>query len=196
MFRPITETTEKFMKRVYEMLSVDMRQTFAPVKTVFSDVMLGYDPHFLQLTSTNNKDGIRGLLVFNQDSYEPSRVNLYHLSSVDESKFEEVLDMSLEFIWKTMHCSKIRVFLHHYKHPKDDNKIIVNEQVKNALKQRRFKWQQLRNDPETGLRIEVLEGANLEFKEQLTKETAFIYRRGLNKEDFMKNSLSFTVTYK
>lgn len=95
-----------------------------------------------------------------------------------------------------MHCSKIRVFLHHYKHPKDDNKIIVNEQVKNALKQRRFKWQQLRNDPETGLRIEVLEGANLEFKEQLNKETAFIYRRGLNKEDFMKNSLSFTITYK
>jgi len=95
-----------------------------------------------------------------------------------------------------MHCAKIRVFLHHYKHPNDNNKIIVNEQVKNALKQRRFKWQQLRNDPVTGLRIEVLEGTNLEFKEQLTKETAFIYRRGLNKEDFKKNSLNFSIAYK
>jgi hypothetical protein len=131
------------------MLSEDLRKTFANVDSVLTDVMLGYDPHLLQLT-TPSKEGIHGMLIFNQDSSEPTRVNLFHVSSVSESKFEEVLDMSLEWIWKTMHCTKIRVFLNHYTHAQEENKLMVNENVKNALKQRRFKWQRLGNDPVTG----------------------------------------------
>jgi hypothetical protein len=41
----------------------------------------------------------------------------------------------------------------------------VNEEVKGLLKMRRFKWKTLQNDVKTGHRIEVMEGANLEFKE-------------------------------
>jgi hypothetical protein len=41
----------------------------------------------------------------------------------------------------------------------------VNEDLKNMLKQRRFKWKTLKNETSTGQRIEILEGLNLEYKE-------------------------------
>jgi hypothetical protein len=88
---------------------------------------------------------------------------LYHISAVDSSKYEEILDVSLEFIWKSMHNSAIRIYLHHFKQAED--KMKVNDEVKNLLKMRRFKWKTLQNDVKTGHRIEVMEGANLEFKE-------------------------------
>jgi len=37
----------------------------------------------------------------------------------------------------------------------------------------------------------VLEGLNLEYKEQLSVETAFFYRRGLIKSEFMRDTLTF-----
>ena len=43
----------------------------------------------------------------------------------------------------------------------------------------------------TGQRIEVLEGQNVAFKEQLNPVTAFIYRRGLAKNDLNKDTLVF-----
>lgn len=75
---------------------------------------MGYDTHFLQLT--NSKKEIRGMLVFNSDAAEPTRVNLYHVSATeDASRIEEVLDLALDYIWKMIHCSSIRIYLHHFK---------------------------------------------------------------------------------
>ena len=156
---------------------------------------MGYDTHFLQLT--NSKKEVKGLLVFNQDSSEHTRVNLYHISSSeDKSKFEEVLDLGLDYIYKMMHCSSIRIYLHHFKQTSEDGKeekIKVNEDLKNLLKQRRFKWKTLKNETSTGQRIEVLEGLNLEYKEQVNADTAFIYRRGLAKEDFLRNTFTLEL---
>jgi hypothetical protein len=101
--------------------------------------------------------------VFNQDSSDATRVNLFHISAIESDKFEEILDVSLDFIWKTMHNATIRIFLHHFKQA--ENKMKVNDQVKGFLKQRRFKWKTLKNEVSTGHRIEVMEGSNLEFKE-------------------------------
>jgi hypothetical protein len=39
----------------------------------------------------------------------------------------------------------------------------VNEEIKGLFKQRRFRWKTLKNETSTGMRIEVLEGLNLEF---------------------------------
>ena len=78
-----------------------------------------------------------------------------------------------------MHCASIRVYLHHFKQA--DEKMKVNDEIKILLKQRRFKWKTLKNETSTGQRIEVLEGLNLEYKEQLSVDTAFFYRRGLAK---------------
>jgi len=37
--------------------------------------------------------------------------------------------------------------------------------MKKLLKQRCFKWKTLKNDIDAGLRVETLEGLNLEYKE-------------------------------
>lgn len=112
-----------------------------------------------------------------------------HLSVLDsdKSKFEEALDLALTYIWTHMHNATIRVTLHHYM---QDGKKAVNTEIKKLLKDRRFKWQTLKNDAETGQRIEIMEGANLEHKEQMDKNTAILYRRGLAKEDFKKHTLT------
>lgn len=70
----------------------------------------------------------------------------------------------------------------------------VNDEIKALLKQRRFKWKTLKNETSTGQRIEILEGLNLEYKEQLSVDTAFFYRRGLAKADFQRNTFTFDLT--
>lgn len=105
-----------------------------------------------------------------------------------------MLDLALDFIWKTMHCASIKIFLHHYK--QQDHKLKVNEELKALLKQRRFKWKTLKNEVSTGMRIEVMEGLNLEYKEQLSVDTAFMFRRGLSKADFMRDTLTYQLSTK
>lgn len=95
-------------------LSAELKKSFAPPEMLFDEVMHGYDPHFLMIAAATEKDKAKGLLVFNQDSGDASRVNLYHLSALDTEKFEEILDVSLSYIWKTMHNQTVRIFLHHY----------------------------------------------------------------------------------
>lgn len=195
VFRPFPNKVrlQTQIEAYYAKLSTDIRQTFAPVENLITEAMLGYDTNFQQLTNANKE--MRGLLVFNQDSGEPTRVNLLHISALeDKSKFEEVLDLGLDYIWKMMHCSSIRIYLHHFKQSTaDGQKMKVNEDLKNMLKQRRFKWKTLKNETSTGQRIEILEGLNLEFKEQLKFDTAFIYRRGLEKKDFMRDTFTLEL---
>ena len=43
-----------------------------------------------------------------------TKVQLHHLSSIDESVLEEIVDLGLDYIWKTMHCAAIKINLNHY----------------------------------------------------------------------------------
>ena len=54
-----------------------------------------------------------------------------------------------------MHCAAIRVYLHHFK---QDDKLKVNDSIKQPFKERQFRWKTLKNDSLTGVRIEILEG--------------------------------------
>lgn len=112
-----------------------------------------------------------------------------------------------------MHCAFIRVHLHHYRqlinqdalsNKQSENKTIVsdksgesrlkaNDTIKQMFVQRTFKWKTLKNNGD-GTRIEILEGLNLEFKEQLKPETAFLFRRGLNKNDILRQTLSLKLS--
>jgi hypothetical protein len=47
-------------------------------------------------------------------------VLLHHLTSIDESMLEEIIDLGLDYIWKTMHCVSIKINLNHY--PQEDEK--------------------------------------------------------------------------
>ena len=102
--------------------------------------MSGYDPQFLFLMAKSGNsvlDRVKGLLVFNQEStvtkkpitdkdklsvkyQKETKVQLHHLSAIEEDKLEDVIDLGLDYIWKTMHCAGIRINLHHYM--QDDEK--------------------------------------------------------------------------
>ena len=125
-----------------------------------------------------------------------TKVLLHHISSLDENLLEDYVDQGLDFIWRTMHCTSIRINLHHYMQDDEKNpgqqKLKGNEQLKSILKKRVFRWKTLKNEM-GGMRIETWEGPNTLFKEQLKPETAFMYRRGLAKADINKDSVNISI---
>lgn len=83
--------------------------------------MSAYDPHFLVFKERDSPDSeIKGLLAFNHDTMvqkqtqKKSKINLYHISCIDESKLEKIIDQGLEYIWKFTHCESIKLSLYHY----------------------------------------------------------------------------------
>ena len=172
-----------------EKLGDNLRKSFSKPKALVAEAMQNYDPHFLFIMSSNNslpaEERVRGMLVFSLETSlkkEPiidaekcsvsfnrtTKVNLHHITSIDESQFEVLLDLGLDFIWKTMHCSIIRVKLHHflqYDTKTEKEKLMSYDLLKQQFKKRVFRWQQLFNDSVNDLRIEVMEGKNCEFKE-------------------------------
>ena len=212
----LIELVEKYTER----LGDNLRKSFSKPKALVTEAMQNYDPHFLFIMSSNNslpaEDRVKGMLVFSLDTSlkkDPvvdvekcsvsfnriTKVNLHHITALDESQFDVLLDLALDFIWKTMHCSVIRVKLHHFEQydaKTERNKLMCYDLLKQQFKKRVFRWQQLINDSINNLRIEVLEGKNCVFKEQLKPETAFIYRRNLNKQDICKDTLNLTVKNK
>ena len=106
---------------------------------------------------------VKGLLIFNQENSgfqqnkptvdeaamkvnvtRASKIILHHLSSVDENVLEEFMDLGLDYIWKTMHCSHIKINLHHFMQDDDKNpgqqKLMGNKTLKSILKARTFRW--------------------------------------------------------
>ena len=92
--------------------------------------MSNYDPHFLFLLANNPgqplMDRVKGLVIFAQDTTvkefpiideENAKVDikretkglLHHITAIEDELQEEILDLGLDYIWKTMHCCAIRV---------------------------------------------------------------------------------------
>ena len=64
VFRPLGDYQVEVPKIIARLTS-DLQQCFAPAETLFREVLSGYDPHFLLITAAQNKDQIKGLLIFN-----------------------------------------------------------------------------------------------------------------------------------
>ena len=62
--------------------------------------------------------------------------------------------------------------------------------LKELLKQRKFKWKTVTNDEQTGCRSEILEVVNQEFKNQMRRSKAEVFRTGLMKEDILREPIS------
>ena len=87
------------------------------------------------------------------DIKRETKVLLHQLSAVDEELQEEIMDLGLDYIWKTMHCQAIRVQLHHYEQLDEASgvmKLKGNEVLKNFYKKRVFRWKTLKNEMATG----------------------------------------------
>ena len=177
------------LEAYYSRLSEALSKSFAQPKLLVQQAMNNNDPHFLFLTSKNASlpidQRVKGLLVFSKDPsvrVEPAideekgkitfqrmtKVQLHHVSSIDHSQIEVVLDMGLDYIWKTMHCSAIRVYLYDYiqMDPKTEaEKLMTNEEIKQLFTKRVFRWAQRINDSKNGTRTLIMEGKNCEYKQ-------------------------------
>lgn len=57
----------------------------------------------------------------------------------------------MEFIWKYVYCTNVRVEIYHLK-DESTGKVQADPDVKNAFAKQGFKWKTLSNDPSTGKR--------------------------------------------
>ena len=138
-----------------------------------------------ELPKVEIEQRIKGLLVFSQESavvqkpiideagvqvdiQRETKAVLQHITSIDEGQLEEIIDLGLAHIWKTMHCASIKINLHHYSQPDEKKpgteKLQGNAMLKRLFKIRLFRWKTLKNEL-SGFRIETWEGVNTEFKQ-------------------------------
>ena len=144
---------------------LDKRQleSFAPFETLIYGCREGLDLQIMALrdgkdTGPLTYESIRGLVLLNQDS-APSKnatgasaikITLHHFSSVDVNDRDSLMTLTLNYIWKEMHCSAVRVNLYHLK---DENgSLRADVDIKKLLKEHKFKWKTVKNDTATGSR--------------------------------------------
>ena len=131
--------------------------------------MDGLDLHLLVLKEAEQKSGadqneIKGLVIFNQESLSSKLPNgryavkiiLHHISVVNIADRETILDMALDYIWKYMHCSAIRLNLYHFAAQGTDQ-LKADPDMKKLLKAKKFKWKTVINDTVSNIRYEILE---------------------------------------
>ncbi|CDW89091.1 UNKNOWN [Stylonychia lemnae] len=126
------------ISKYYDSLDKSIKNSFAPINLLIDSMMSGYDPHYLVLKSSEKSQTISGLLAFNVDNMlqkqtqKQLKVNLYHISSVDKDKFEESIDLAIDYIWKNMHCAVIRISIYHYEH---ENGVLQGLQKEDLMKE-------------------------------------------------------------
>jgi len=62
--------------------------------------------------------------------------------------------------------------------------------MKVLLKSRKFRWKTVINNNETGTRSEILEVQNSEFTNQMRRSKAEVFRKGLSREDILREPVS------
>jgi hypothetical protein len=79
---------------------------------------------------------------------------LHHISAIKKEDREDLIDQTLEYIWKRSHCRAIRLNLYHIKNS-ETGQLKADPEIKAILKLKKFKWKTVVNDTSTGHRSEV-----------------------------------------
>ena len=96
-----------------------------------------------------------------------------------------MLNKALEYLWKNTHCAGVKLQLYHFK---QNGKYEYDQEMKQLLTERKFKWKKIVNNASE--RFEVLETMNKDYVDQMRQSKAQIYRRGLQREDVLKEPLT------
>ena len=152
---------------------------------------------------SDEMDQIHGLVIFNQESASTKNAQgktalkyvIHHVSSLKTEKRALMLGKTLEYLWKHTHCAAVKINLYHFsvmkKKPgaKEATPTMdADADLKAMLKQLRFKWKCIKNGER--YRYETQELANAEYGDQMRQSKAAIYRRGLTREDVLKEPLT------
>jgi hypothetical protein len=68
-----------------------------------------------------------------------SKIVLQHVSAINMSRRESLMDLALEHIWKLTHCHAIRVHLYHIT-DSTSGQLKADPDFKALLKAKKFKW--------------------------------------------------------
>ena len=79
-----------------------------------------------------------------------------HISVIRVELLPQALKLIVDFIWRRLHCDHIRLEQFHIKNP-ETQKLAADNNLKDALKTEKFRWQSLMNDPFTGKRSQLMQ---------------------------------------
>ena len=99
-----------------ERLEGKIKNTYAPLNQIIEKASSGYEDSWMIFKEKNkSRDAVDGLAVFNIDPSVTSaiRVTIIHLSTLKSEGMEEAISKTLDYIWKNIHCTEIRIGLIH-----------------------------------------------------------------------------------
>lgn len=181
-------------------ISQTQRECFGGRSEMIKRAQEGYDLHVMAMVEENmieqpNFANILGLVIFSQEAgpfknengKSAIRVIIHHVSSVYEQQRNAIFDLSLEYIWKHTHCCSIRINMYHFS--LDGGIPRCDEVFQQFLKARGFKWKSLQND-NNNKKYTAYEISNSDFPNQMRKSQAIVFRRGISKEDLLREPIS------
>jgi hypothetical protein len=96
---------------------IDFKQQHSSydLSTLIMKQNCGYERHYLKISDENNKQ--MGMAIFNIDHTDSNewRTFIRHVSTFDLSHLQKAVSIVVDYIWKNVYCSNIRVEIIHIK---------------------------------------------------------------------------------
>lgn len=139
-----------YMRDYFKKIDQRLVHSYYDVEQLLMKQENGYERHYVKLM---HKGAMCGIALFNCDQTTPNEFRGYirHVSTLDFSHIGTAVEQVMEFIWKYMYCTNVRVEIYHMK-DEASGKVQADPDVKNAYAKQGFKWKTLSNDPHTGKR--------------------------------------------
>ncbi|EGR31943.1 hypothetical protein IMG5_099710, partial [Ichthyophthirius multifiliis] len=155
----INETNiRSFLESYLEKIHLDIKYSFLHnIDDIIKKIKEEQDVSFLKIESDGFYEDFQGLAIIcldKQQYYQVRRINILHISCIEKSFYNSIINTLVDYIWKNDTCDDIRVNLFYQQ---EENKLQLNKFVKNIFDQIGFKWKQLINDTITTKRATIFE---------------------------------------
>jgi hypothetical protein len=162
LLQPLKIKPEEFVgfaNEYYQKLVPQLRDSFYEPETLFNLMEQGYERHYLKIVAFHEgRKMAHGLACVHIDQNHKSghRAFLRHISVIRTELLPQALKLTVDFIWRRIQCEHIRLEQYHVANPETE-KLAADESLKAALKEAKFRWQNLQNDPKTGKRSQLMQ---------------------------------------
>lgn len=145
---------EEFLNKYISAIDSRLLNSTYEIKQLITKQSFGYERHYFKIMKSGQ---IEGVAFFNIDHTDSNdwRVFIRHISLKDISLLEKAIRLVVEYIWKYVYCSNIRVEIFHIK-DQQTGQMKVDPDIKTAYTNCGFKWKTLTNDPHTGKRAQIM----------------------------------------
>ena len=120
----------------------------------------GYERHYMKIIAfdKNERKMAHGLACVNIDPTckTGKRAFLRHLSVIRTELLPQAFHLITDFIWRRIDCDHIRFEQFQIPHP-ETGKLMADVYLKDALKEVKFRWMSLINDPVSGRRSQLMQ---------------------------------------